>query len=150
MTKDLFKTLIIRFLNKEIVSYIFFGVCTTLVNIFAYWACAHPLNLSTITSNVIAWVTGVLFAYFTNRTWVFHSDTTCMKDIIIEIFFFFSCRFGTGIIDTIIMYVFIDILGLNDVVIKVISNMIVIVLNYLASKLIIFKKRSENEGNNSI
>ena len=139
MTKYIVKSLMTKVFSKEVISYIFFGVCTTFVNIATYWGCAHPLHLSTITSNVIAWITGVLFAYLTNRRWVFHSYSICMKEIIIEMISFFFCRGGTGIVDTIVMYVFIDILGFDDVVIKVICNMIVIILNYLASKLIIFR-----------
>lgn len=64
-----FKILLLKY--KDIVLYLFFGVCTTLVNVIAYWICAHPLDINTMTSTIIAWVLAVLFAYITNRNWVF-------------------------------------------------------------------------------
>ncbi len=125
---------------RDVVLYLFFGVCTTLVNIISYWICAHPLNISTMLSTIIAWILAVLFAYVTNREWVFHSTVTTKKEIINEIISFFSCRLVTGIIDWVCMFVFVQIVGLNDVIVKTIANIIVIILNYVASKVYIFRK----------
>ena len=130
---------------KDIILYGFFGVCTTIVNVISYWIMAHLLNASTIISSIIAWCAAVLFAYITNRKWVFHSQNTEKKDIVKEIVSFFVCRLATGVIDWGIMWIFVDKLGLNDIVIKVLSNVIVIVLNYIASKLVIFN--NENKKN---
>ena len=124
--------------NKDILAYLFFGVCTTLINIVSYYLMAHILNLGVIVSSVIAWVLAVLFAYLTNRKMVFHSEAKTLKEICKEILLFFSCRVSTGILDILMMWLFVDIIGFNDVIIKMVSNVIVIILNYVFSKLIIF------------
>ena len=127
---------------KDIIYYGFFGVLTTLVNIIFYWLMAHPLGMRTVPSSVIAWIAAVTFAYITNRKWVFHSEANTKPDIVKEIAYFFFCRFATGVIDWIFMYVTVDILNWNDVLMKFIANVIVIVLNYIASKMLIFKHGS--------
>lgn len=124
---------------KSFILYAFFGACTTLVNIAVYTACARGLELATIVSTVIAWIAAVLFAYVTNRRWVFESNKQGMA-IAGEIIFFFGCRLLTGFLDVLIMFVFVDLAGWNDMVIKAGSNILVIVINYIASKLIIFRK----------
>lgn len=126
---------------KSIILYLIFGCLTTLVNIIVYWCCAHILSMSTILSNVFAWLLAVLFAYITNRRWVFESKKIKITEIMQEMAVFFGCRLATGIFDIVFMYIFVDIIHLNDLIIKVISNVIVIVLNYIASKMVIFKKR---------
>lgn len=118
--------------------YLFFGGCTTLVNIIVYYICSR-MGLRTSLSTVIAWALSVLFAYVTNRKFVFKSKAFGFLPILKEILGFFLCRFATGLLDLVIMVVFVDFLHLNDMVIKVLSNILVIVLNYVASKLFIFK-----------
>lgn len=125
----------------DVIPYLFFGVCTTVVNVVAYWICAHPLNLKTMLSTVIAWILAVLFAYVTNRKWVFHSEAHEVRDICKEITSFFGCRLATGIVDWLSMYVFVELLRINDVAVKMLANIVVIILNYATSKLIIFKKK---------
>lgn len=125
---------------KSIMLYAFFGVLTTIVNIATYYVCAHLIHLDTVISACVAWITGVLFAYFTNRKYVFESDKTEMEGVLKEVFSFFSCRLITGAVDIAIMYIFVDVFHWNDMLIKVLSNVVVIVLNYMASKLIIFRK----------
>ncbi len=126
---------------KNIILYLFFGVCTTLINIIAYWVMAHPMQLSVMLSTIVAWILAVLFAYITNRKWVFYSGAIKKKEILREIVSFFSCRLITGVVDWICMFVFVDYLKLNDIIIKFIANIVVIILNYIASKVIIFKKK---------
>ncbi len=126
---------------KDIVLYGIFGVLTTLVNIVSYWIMAHPLHMGTMISTVLAWVFSVLFAYFTNRRWVFHSKAVGTKAIVKEIVSFFACRIATGVVDWGCMFLFVEVLYFNDVVIKVLANILVIILNYVASKLIIFKQK---------
>lgn len=128
---------------RDIIAYIFFGVCTTLVNVVVYWLMAHPFGLGTMPSTIAAWVLAVLFAYVTNRKWVFFSDAHSKKEVIKEIVSFFACRFATGIVDWLCMYIFVDVLGLNDIIIKFLANVIVIILNFVASKLIVFKKNNK-------
>lgn len=126
---------------KDVVPYLFFGVCTTLINIISYWACAHMFLINTMASTIIAWVLAVLFAYFTNRKWVFHSEVSNCQGIIKEIISFFGCRLATGVVDWGCMFVFVELLSCNDIIIKFIANVLVIILNYIASKWIIFKGR---------
>lgn len=126
---------------KRQLLYLFFGVCTTLVNVIVYVICAHMAALSTTLSSIIAWGAAVFFAYMTNRTWVFESQAHTASDILREIWSFLICRLTTGGLDLAIMYLCVDWLGLPDVSIKVLSNLLVITLNYVASKLIIFSKK---------
>lgn len=126
--------------HKDIIAYAFFGICTTLVNIVAYWLCAHISQFGVIPSAIIAWIVAVLFAYVTNRKWVFYSEAVGVKSIVKEIASFFCCRATTGVLDWTIMYVFVERMHLNDVSIKFLANVVVIVLNYIASKFVIFKK----------
>ena len=125
---------------KSQLLYLFFGGCTTLVNVAVYGLCAHVADLSTTLSIVIAWVISVLFAYLTNRTWVFESQAHTAGDILREMGSFFLGRSATGVLDFVIMYVCVDRLGLPDMPIKLLSNVVVIVLNYVVSKLIVFAK----------
>ena len=124
--------------NINIFSYLFFGICTTIINVVVFWLMAHCLNWETLPSTIIAWLVAVLFAYITDRKWVFHSKD---NGIIKEMVSFFTCRLATGVVDWVIMIVFVDIIALNDILIKIISNLLVIIINYTASKYVIFRKK---------
>jgi len=126
---------------KELILYGIFGVLTTIVNILVYYICANILTIHYLISTVIAWLISVLFAYTTNRKFVFESKN---KNIIKEIISFFSFRILSGFIDVAIMYAFVDIFKWNDLIVKILANVIVIILNYIFSKLFIFKKESSN------
>lgn len=125
---------------RQIILYLIFGAGTTLVNIVVYYICGHIFNLSISFSTVLAWILSVLFAYLTNKIWVFDSKHKNVKDILIELMRFISCRLTTGLMDLVIMVVFCTWLGFNDLFIKIVSNILVVILNYIFSKLIIFKK----------
>ena len=133
------KDLIVKYM--DILLYGIFGVLTTIVNIVTYWIMAHPLGMGTMASTVLAWIFAVFLAYLTNRKWVFHSKAVGTKAIVKEIVSFFACRIATGVVDWVCMFVFVELLSFNDVVIKVLANILVIILNYVASKLIIFKQK---------
>ena len=126
---------------KYVILYVFFGVCTTVVNILSYWACSHLLHMSVILSAVVAWFTAVLFAYLTNRKWVFNSSNHGKCEILKEALYFYMMRIATGLIDWLGMYVLVDSMQFNDMIIKVILNVLVIVLNYIVSKLLVFNKQ---------
>ena len=126
--------------NKDVIFYLFFGVCTTLVNVIAYWGVAHLLRMQVMPSTGIAWVLAVLFAYVTNRKWVFHSTAVETKEIIQECLSFFICRIATGVMDWLCMFILVEKLAFNDVIVKLGANALAIVFNYLASKMVIFKK----------
>ena len=125
---------------KDVFFYLVFGVLTTVVNIVTYWVCVHILGTSVMVGTILAWVLAVFFAYITNRSLVFHSSASGTDEIMKEITSFFACRIGTGVVDWVIMLVFVTILHFNDMIIKMLANIIVIVLNYILSKFVIFKK----------
>ena len=126
---------------QEPILYLFFGVCTTFVNIAIYYLCAHIFYLSAIISTCWAWILSVIFAYATNKWWVFKSNSLRPRAIIQEFLSFASCRLFTGVCDLFIMFIFVDCLSVNDLFIKIASNVLVVILNYIFSKLIIFKKK---------
>lgn len=131
--------------DKEIILYIVFGVLTTAVN----WAVCLPLHyklgLSAAISNDIAWVAAVLFAYFTNKIFVFENRDWKLKTLGIEMLKFFGARFLTGRLETGILCLTVDYLGFNVLLWKVLTAVIVIVLNYIFSKIIIFRKKNDIE-----
>lgn len=125
---------------KSIIAYLFFGVCTTAVNLIVYFLCARWINLSTGFSTVVAWLLAVIFAFLTNKVWVFESKSWERKLLIKELGSFFICRAASGVADLIIMLITVDILDWNELMMKLFSNTLVIILNYVASKLFVFKK----------
>lgn len=130
---------------KELILYLFFGGCTTLVNIVVYFIFSR-LHFGTGLSTIFAWFFSVLFAYITNRIFVFQSRAKGISAVLKEALSFFSCRLATGILDLAIMVAFVDYWHFNDLFIKVLSNIIVIILNYIASKLWIFKKKAQTDS----
>ena len=127
---------------REIILYIFFGGCTTIINVILYYISTRWFGLSIVGSTLLAWWVSVLFAYITNRTLVFRSHNKELRAIFLEFGFFVACRLLTGLLDILIMYLFVDRLGWHDLIMKFISNLIVIVANYIAIRLLIFKKHS--------
>ena len=125
---------------KEVILYLIFGVLTTVVNIVAYAVCTRVFSLDVYSSNVVAWVLAVLFAYFTNKNYVFSSKAKSYKEKIKEVLLFYWYRLLTFGIDMLIMYVMIDLMGINDIASKIVDNVVIIILNYIFSKCFIFKK----------
>lgn len=126
---------------QQPILYLFFGVCTTAVNIITYYISAHILFLSVILSTCLAWIISVIFAYITNKWWVFGSKNLHLKAVIQEFTSFIGCRLFTGACDLLIMFIFVDCLGISDLFVKIASNVLVVILNYIFSKLIIFKRK---------
>ena len=131
------------FKYKEIILYLIFGVLTTLVGLLSYYLLTitifNPNNaLELQIANIISWICAVLFAYITNRKYVFESKN---KNKSKEIFKFVGSRIITLVLDMLIMGIGVSILGFNDKIIKIISQVVVIVLNYVLSKLFVFKKK---------
>lgn len=127
---------------KEQINYIVFGIFTTIVNYLAYLGLTRLLNTEVILATIIAWVLAVLFAYITNKKFVFESNSFNFAQITKEIVSFFSLRIVSGIFEVVCMYIFVSVLQFNDIVIKLIINIAVIILNYIFSKLIVFRKIS--------
>ena len=116
--------------------YVVFGTLTTIVNIVVYFTLEY-IGVNYIISNIIAWFLSVLFAYVTNRIWVFESKS---PNIMKEMVLFFSGRIFTGVLDTALLYLFVDILTLGNTFSKIAVEIIITILNYLLSKLIVFKE----------
>ena len=128
---------------KEIINYLIFGVLTTLVSLVVYYASVltflNPENSVQLQiANVLSWIAGVTFAYFTNRKYVFESKE---KNKLKEASKFFLSRVTTLLMDMLIMWLGVTILHGNDKIIKLISQVVVIVGNYIFSKLFVFKKK---------
>lgn len=126
---------------KDIILYVIFGGLTTLVNMVVFWACDELLALDVLVSNVIAWFFAVLFAFLTNRVWVFNAKTKGVGQFLFQAVKFYAGRLATLGIEEILLLVFISWLALPTMPVKLAAQVIVIVLNYVISKLIIFKKK---------
>ena len=142
---DFCKKMLIKY--REIIIYGFFGVLTTAVNygIYLLFTRVIPISESTIVPNIIAFVVSVVFAYLTNRTWVFQSQVKGASGIAKEFSSFFSMRMLSGVLDIAFVYLAVDILLGNDLVWKLVSNVVIIILNFVISKLFVFKKTKEDK-----
>ena len=127
--------------HKEGIRYLIFGALTTLVNILAYAICYYLFNINNAISNVLAWIIAATFAYITNKIYVFNSKVNNKKELLREAVYFYGCRLLTLIIDEGIMILTVDKLGWNALLMKIIVNIIVIILNFIFSKILIFKKK---------
>lgn len=125
---------------RELILYVFFGVLTTLVNWASYWFLADLLKMDYMAATFIAQVLSILFAYVTNRTWVFESKVAGAKGIAVEMAKFFGARGVSLVLDMAVMYLGVGVLHVNDKVMKIISSVIIIIANYVFSKLFVFKK----------
>ena len=132
------KALMARY--RDVIVYLVFGVLTTVVNYIVYLPCYNGLGLSGSVSNAIAWVAAVAFSYLTNKPFVFQSYDWSAKTVIPEMTKFVGCRLGSGVLETAIIFLTVDLLGWNGNVMKLLTSALVVVLNYIASKLLIFKK----------
>ena len=132
-----------RFLRKcsELILYILFGALTTALNVIVYAGCYDVLHLSNVISTIIAWILSVLFAFLTNKRFVFRSKNWSIRLILREGGQFFTFRGLTGLLDIGIMYLGVDVWAWNHLVMKMASNVIVIILNYVFSKIIVFRKQ---------
>ena len=127
---------------KEIINYLFFGGCTTIVNFISYYIPARIIGIDEVISNSIAWCISVLFAYVTNKIFVFSSKKENLVGILKEMFSFIFARLFTGALCDIGLFaLMINILGINDIVSKITTQILVVILNYVLSKLVIFKKQ---------
>ena len=125
---------------QDILSYLFFGVLTTVVNYLVYLPCLNLLEMSAAASNVAAWVVAVAFAYLTNKPFVFKSHDWSAKTVLPELSKFVGCRVGSGVLETLIIFLTVDCLLWNGNVMKLVTSVLVVILNYVASKLLVFRK----------
>lgn len=133
---------IVSMLRKywDVFTYLFFGVLTTVVNYLIYIPCYNYFGFPAAISNGIAWAAAVAFAFLTNKPFVFQSHDWSAKTVAGELVSFVGCRIGSGLAETAILLVTVDILAWNGNIWKILTSVLVVVLNYFASKLIVFKK----------
>lgn len=125
---------------KEILLYLFFGVLTMVVSVVSYAICNMVFEINALVANIIAWILAVLFAFYTNRIWVFGVKTNSKRDFIIQIFSFCSGRIITLILEEVILFIFITCLHYRSMRVKIVAQIFVIVLNYIISKFWIFNE----------
>ena len=126
---------------KEVWLYLFFGGLTFIVSIGSYAFFEISIKLEPLIANIFSWILAVLFAYITNRIWVFENTARNFADICKEISSFFGGRIVTLVMEEFILYAGIEILSVNSIVVKVIGQIIVIVSNYFISKVLVFRSR---------
>lgn len=130
---------------KQVIAYLFWGVLTTIIDIVVAIGC-HNLfpNIDIIWNTIIAWVASVLFAYLTNRKWVFQSSATTVKEYVVEITFFFLGRFASLILEEIILIVGVSIVSESNFdLLKIFGQAVVIIFNFFWSKFLVFAKRNK-------
>lgn len=126
---------------RELLIYLIFGGLTTVVNYIVYLPCYNLWGLQASQSNVIAWVAAVAFAYVTNKPFVFRSFDWSAKVVIPELTKFVGTRIGSGALETGILFLAVDIAGMNGNVWKLLTSVLVVVLNYVGSKFLVFRKK---------
>lgn len=125
---------------KEPILYVIFGGFTTVVNLVSYAIFTRLMHIDDFVAIFLSWVLAVFFAYITNKIWVFESKNTEAKQLFKEIVSFASARVATLGLEYVIMFIGVDMIHINDMIVKIFAQVLVIVANYVFSKLFIFKK----------
>lgn len=133
MLKRIFNT------YRSQIIYLLFGALTTVVNYIVYIPCYRHFGSATA-SNAIAWVFAVLFAYLTNKPFVFQSHDWSIKAVVPELTKFIGTRLASGLLETGILTLAVDLLNGNWLIWKLITSVLVVILNYIGSKLLVFRK----------
>ena len=130
------------FKYKEIINYLVFGGLATVVNFVTYFIVARLIGIDEVLSSGISWFFSVLFAYITNKLFVFESKTDGIKAVLIEMGSFFLARIVSGILcDVGTFAIMVKVFNINDLFAKVVTQIMVVIVNYIFSKLIIFRKK---------
>ncbi len=130
-----------RLVNPETVSYVIFGVLTTVINIAVFVFCYDHLHWNEVIANTVAWVIAVIFAFITNKLYVFKSKSFESTLLWRELVTFLVARLLSLGVDDLGIWLLVGILHVNEWVSKILMNVIVVIINYVLSKLIIFKKK---------
>lgn len=130
--------------NEEAISYLFWGFATFVLSMVLFYLLANTMGIYEQIANVLSWIICVIFAYLTNRTFVFKSKVMGLKNIFSEFKDFVAARVLTLVMENAILFVMIDLMTINNMIAKIVGQVVVIVSNYILSKLWIFnKKKSE-------
>lgn len=139
--KELIYKIIKKFMTKEVILYIVFGVLTTIVNILTFYILTNYAHITENISNIIAIILAVIFAYITNRKLVFNSKAKTVSEIFAEIFKFFSARFFTMLVEFFGFMLLFDVMHIPNLISKIIITVLVIILNFFLSKFFAFKNK---------
>ena len=126
---------------KNLLVYLVVGGLTTFVNFLVYFPLYNWLSFSATVSNTIAWGIAVIFAFFTNKRFVFHSDDWSTKVVVSESSKFVGCRLLSGLIETVPIWFLVDFLEFNGNTVKIIVSVFVVIFNYFFSKWFVFRNR---------
>ena len=124
----------------DVLAYLFFGGLTTVVNFLVYLPCYNWWNMSAGVSNMIAWVFAVAFAFVTNKPFVFKSHDWSAKVVFPELSKFIGTRLGSGALETLMIFLLVDCMAMDSNIVKIAVSVLVIVINYVGSKLLVFRK----------
>ncbi|WP_129726614.1 GtrA family protein [Ectobacillus funiculus] len=127
--------------KREVILYVVFGVLTTAINIVTYLFCTKLLQIEYKLATTIAWIVSVLFAFVTNKLYVFRSKESSMRFVLKEMFLFFIARLFSYGLDIGTMLLLVAQMHMNDFIAKCVANVVVILVNYFISKYVIFKKQ---------
>lgn len=136
-----------KLINRETIVYLIAGIMTTLVNIFAYGLLCNVFGINYLVANLIAWIFAVIFAYIVNNLWVFRDKSDSLKVEGIKLIKFIVARAFSLLIEEAGLFLLVKVAGFNNMAVKVFLAVVVIVLNYLFSKLYIFKGNQKESGN---
>lgn len=139
LKKEQMPDVIKKILNRETIAYLIAGVLTTILNIIAYYIICNILHVPNLIANATAWVISVIFAYFINDRYVFQSEKLDFMGEFMKIIKFIAARLFSFAVEEGGMFLFIDVLSYPNLIIKIIMNVIVVILNYIFSKIYIFK-----------
>ena len=129
------------FMNREMITYLISGVMTTAVNWILYFLLVKKLGMEELAGNALDWILTVAFAYMVNAFWVFRTKYSGMKAEVGKVFRFYSARFLTFLVEEGGMLLFVKLMGFNDLIVKAVLAVLVIILNYVFSKLFVFFKK---------
>lgn len=131
-----------RFVNRETISYLFFGVVTTLVNYVIYYLCRF-CGIGYLPANILSWIGAVAVAYITNKLFVFESRSFAPRVLVREILSFAGARIFSLVCETLFLIATVELLGMSDLIMKLAAAVFVVILNYVFSKWFIFKKEAK-------
>ena len=134
-----------KLINKETILYLVFGILTTAINIAVCGLLSDILKWDIYLSTTIAWILSVIFAFVTNKIFVFNSKSTDKKVLLKETVFFLIARLISLGFDMLVVWLMADLWGINVWIVKIISNIIVIIMNYIFSKLFIFNNKQHTK-----
>lgn len=136
---DCIKKMVVKY--RELIFYGIFGVGATLINIISFYVFKQMWGMKLITSNILAWTLAFIFAFITNKLWVFESKDWQSETAIKEMISFLITRLTTLVLDTLLLWFMVEYLQVNDLVSKITVNIVVIIVNYVASKFWVFRKK---------